>query len=84
MVAHDSMLTIMMRQSNKKKFSQKTNDLKTKALIDFLLSNYGYDIPELRLFCHLIGLQPKFTTTISAGKFYFLYSTINQFDVTLN
>lgn len=27
-----------MKQSNKKKFSQKTNDFKTKALIEYLIS----------------------------------------------
>lgn len=32
------MLSIMMKQSNKKKFSQKTNDFKTKALIENLIS----------------------------------------------
>jgi hypothetical protein len=65
--ANDSMLSILMKQSNKKKFSQKTNDYKTKGLIDFLLSNYSAEMPELILFGHLVGLQPKFTNRIYPG-----------------
>ena len=65
---NDSMLTTMMKQCNKKKLSQKTNDIRTKCLLEFLLSNYGHEIPELILFNHLIGLQPKFTTNIFVGK----------------
>ena len=38
MLGNDSMLTIMMKQSNRKKFSQKTNDMKTKAVIEYLVS----------------------------------------------
>lgn len=68
---NESMLAIMMKQSNKKKYSQKTNDYKTKGLIDFFLSNYGYEMPELILFSHMIGLQPKFTNKISAGMCFF-------------
>jgi hypothetical protein len=62
---HDSMLTIMMKVCNKKKFSQRTNDMKAKALIDFLASPAGAESPELIVFCHLIGLQPKPTSRIS-------------------
>lgn len=71
---HDSMLTIMMRVSTKKKMSQKTNDFKTKALIDFLSSPTAADSPEIILFTHLVGMQPKSTTRISPGERYPLSS----------
>ncbi len=63
------MLTVMMRQAIRKKFSQKTNDYKIKSLIDYMTSTSGSENSELILFCHLIGLQPKPTIKLSAGMF---------------
>eukprot|EP01031_Cornospumella_fuschlensis_P036671 gene36671-44487_t len=62
---NDSMLTVMFKASNKKKFSQRTNDMKSKAIIDFLSSASAADVPELLLFNHLVGLLPKPTSKIS-------------------
>ncbi|RYH20852.1 hypothetical protein EON65_22290 [archaeon] len=65
---NDSMLTVMFKASNKKKFSQKTNDMKSKAIIEFLSSASASEVPELLLFNHLIGLLPKPTSKISPGE----------------
>lgn len=61
------MLTVMMRQAIRKKFSQKTNDYKIKSLIDYMIAPTGSENAEMILFCHLIGLQPKPTIKLSAG-----------------
>jgi hypothetical protein len=64
------MLTVMMRQATRKKFSQRTNDYKIKSIIDYLMGSTGSENAELILFCHLIGLQPKPTIELSAGENY--------------
>ncbi len=63
------MVTIMMRLTIRKKFSQRTNDFKAKSLVDFMSSSSsGCETPDLLLFGRLTGLQPKPTCNISAGK----------------
>eukprot|EP01038_Epipyxis_sp_PR26KG_P006647 gene6647-9123_t len=62
---NESMVTTMLRISNRKKFSQRTNDFKAKSLIDFMSGPSGSESLEALLFGILIGLQPKLANTIS-------------------
>ena len=48
----------------------KTNDFKAKSLIDFMTSSGGYENQDILLFGRILGLQPKLTSNISAGKLY--------------
>lgn len=64
---NESMLTMMLRQVSKKKYSQKTNDFRTKSLLDSLMSPAGTEIPELMVFCNLVGILPKVSGKISAA-----------------
>lgn len=61
----ESMITTMMRLFNRKRFSQRTNDMRIKAVLDYLAAVTGSETPELLLFGRLIGLQPRQTATIS-------------------
>lgn len=62
------MVAILMRLTNRKKFSARTNDFKAKSLIDFMSSSAsGCETPDLLLFGRLTGLQPKPTCNISTG-----------------
>jgi hypothetical protein len=62
------MVAIMMRLTNRKKFSQRTNDFKAKSLIDFMSSpSSGTESQDLLLFGRLVGVQPRLTNNISVG-----------------
>jgi hypothetical protein len=63
----ESILETMLKQVNKKKYSQKTNDFRTKSLLDTLMSAAGTEIPEFILLCNLVGILPKATSRICPG-----------------
>lgn len=58
----------MIRIGNRKKFVQKTNDIRIKSLLDFLSSNQAVETYEIFLYGILIGLQPKIKHQISTGN----------------
>jgi hypothetical protein len=55
----DSALTAMFRLFNRKRFSQKTNDLRGRAVLDFMAAPSGSETSDLLLFGKVIGLQPR-------------------------
>lgn len=72
------MITLVFRQFNRKKFSQRTNDMRTRAVLDYLAASTGSETPDFLLFGRLIGLQPRQTNqprpgTAAAAVVYYLY-----------
>jgi hypothetical protein len=58
----------MMRIANRKKFIQRTNDLRAKSLVDYLSSSSSVlESSDLYLFALLIGVQPSVQQTVRKG-----------------
>ena len=53
------MLTTTFRLFNRKRFSQRTNDMRTRAILDYIAATTGSETADFLLFGRLIGLQPK-------------------------
>lgn len=73
-----------MRVLNRKRFSQRTNDLRAKAVLDFMAAPYGSDTMELLLFGRLIGLQPRQTANIHPGNYNNIYPNNHRTTIIIN
>ena len=67
------MITLVFRQFNRKKFSQRTNDMRTRAVLDYLAASTGSETPDFLLFGRLIGLQPRQTNQPRPGTAAVVY-----------
>ena len=67
------MITLVFRQFNRKKFSQRTNDMRTRAVLDYLAASTGSETPNFLLFGRLIGLQPRQTNQPRPGTAAVVY-----------
>lgn len=62
------MLINVFKNFNRKRFSQRTNDMRARAVLDFLAATTGSDSADFLLFGRLIGLQPKQTAQPRPGE----------------
>ena len=68
----------MMRIANRKKFIQRTNDLRAKSLVDYLsTSSSVLESSDLYLFALLIGVQPSVQQTVRKGMLKNNISNLN-------
>lgn len=61
------MIVTTFKSFNRKRFSQRTNDLRTRSVLDFLAATSGSESSDFLLFARLIGLQPKQTASPRPG-----------------
>ena len=64
----DSMIVTAFRLFNRKRFSQRTNDMRIRSILDYLAGTTGSENADFLLFSRLIGLQPKQTNQPRPGK----------------
>jgi hypothetical protein len=64
----DSMLTTTFRLFNRKRFSQRTNDMRARAILDFIAGITGSETADFLLYGRLIGLQPRQTAQPRPGR----------------
>jgi hypothetical protein len=73
------MLTTTFRLFNRKRFSQRTNDMRARAILDFIAGVTGSETADFLLYGRLIGLQPRQTAQPRPGRGYQSF----WFDTTL-
>lgn len=61
------MLTTTFRMFSRKRFSQRTNDMRARAILDFLAGSTGSETADFLLFGRLLGLQPRHTSAPRPG-----------------
>lgn len=64
------MLTLTFKLFNRKRFSQRTNDMRTRAILDFIAANTGSETADFLLYGRLIGLQPRQTAQPRPGEHF--------------
>lgn len=64
----DSMLVNVFKNFSRKRFSQRTNDMRARGVLDFLAGITGSETADFLLFGRLIGLQPRQTAQPRPGE----------------
>lgn len=62
------MLVNVFKNFSRKRFSQRTNDMRARGVLDFLAGITGSETADFLLFGRLIGLQPRQTAQPRPGE----------------